>query len=131
MTSPRPKLHWQINAPLATHWRKATCAEIDCPNYLHGWRVRVENCNPQQLHALRTCGRKFQELDLGPGEHWLVFEAGQRCLRASEHVTPNGRPELFVVQGGRTEPRRYDRADQWTDDCATHTTKIVDKIKEG
>jgi hypothetical protein len=28
-------------APLATHFRAATCEDVDCGNYLHGWKTVV------------------------------------------------------------------------------------------
>ena len=29
---------YQMAQPLKTHWRPASCEEVDCPNYLSGWR---------------------------------------------------------------------------------------------
>lgn len=124
------RLHWQVASPLATHWRKASCAEVRCIDFEHGWRIRVDALSEKDLHAMRVSGRHWTVLDAGPGETWWVFEAGQPCFRASTHRAPVGRPELYVVRD-RGEVKRYDRSDQWADDCATHTTKIVDKIMEG
>src|SRR5258708_32124636 len=33
---------YQIAAPLATHWRKATCEEYGCEQYQHGWQTTVD-----------------------------------------------------------------------------------------
>lgn len=122
--------HWTIASPRATHWRDATCAEIGCLDYQHGWRVRVDALAEEDLHAMRVSGRRYTVLDVAAGETWWVFEPGQSCFRASTHQVPVGRPELYLV-GDRGSVRTYDRSDQWVDDCATETDKIVDKIKEG
>lgn len=125
-----------VAAPNQQHWtitndlRPATCPEVGCLDHHHGWRVRVDALSERDLHAMRVSGRRYRVLDVAEGETWWVFEAGQPCFRASRHQVPVGRPELYLV-GDRGSVRRYDRADQWVDDCATHTEKIVDRIKEG
>lgn len=132
--------HWTIASPLATHWRPATCAEIGCIPYHTGWRIRMDTLPAGDQHAVKTSGRHYSETivdedpDTGekynPPAVWFVFEAGQPCFKASAHRLPVGRPELYLV-GDRGSVHRYDRDDQWTDDCAEETTRIVDRIKEG
>lgn len=117
--------HWTVTPDM----RRATCQEFQCDDYLYGWRVRVEKLNAHQLHEVRNSGRRFRELDIAEDEHWLMFEAGQTCFRAAAHQLPLGR-ELYLV-GKHGDVRQYDRGDQWSSDAADHTTKIVDKIKEG
>jgi hypothetical protein len=127
-----------IAQPLATHWRKASCEEISCPDYLHGWKVRVEGLPANLLHAARTSGRRYRELPVAEGETWLVFEAGQACFRASEHRTRIGRPPLFVVRDGdtrgnprRTKARLHQRAESWRDDFAEHQQTLADAQRRG
>jgi hypothetical protein len=139
VTTPDRRLHWQISSPLATHWRPATCAEVRCQDFEHGWRINAIALSAKQEADIRAAGLHWTvNLDFVPGETWWFFDAGQPCFRAhrggpltdKHHRLPVGRPELFVVRdGGQVRP--YDRADQWADDCATHTMKIVEKIKEG
>lgn len=125
-----------VHTPNQRRWtvsndmRRATCAEVDCLDYLHGWRIRIDALKPEDLHAMRMSGRHFTELDVAEDEHWWVFEAGQQCFRAPTHQVPVGRPELFLV-GDRGSVRTYDRGDQFAEDCAEHTNKIVAKIQEG
>lgn len=33
---------YQVTAPVSTHWRPATCAEVDCAAWRHGWRTVVD-----------------------------------------------------------------------------------------
>lgn len=118
---------YELAAPVATHWRKATCAEIDCPRYLNGWRVHVEQIGPELEHAAKTSGRRYQELRVAEGQTYLVFEAGQPCFQMSEHRKRIEKPELYVVRDGdwrgnprRTEARQHARPELWVEDFAEH-----------
>lgn len=125
-------------APLSTHWRPATCAEVACPHYTGGWQVRVEGLPLDLLHAAKTSGRRYQEKRVGEGETWLVFEPGQDCFKASEHRARVSRPELYVVRDGDhrgnprgTQARVHDKPEHWLEDFAGHQQAIADAIKEG
>ncbi|MHB9857611.1 hypothetical protein [Streptomyces sp. YIM S03343] len=129
---------YRIVAPVATHFRPASCVEVDCPNFLNGWKVRTDTLDAQMVHAATHAGRKFQWLHVSEMENWLVFEAGQPCFQASEHRTRLDRPELYVVQGGDhrgnprgTQARRHVSADDWRDDFAEHQSKLSDEQKKG
>lgn len=129
---------YSITAPLATHFRPATCEEVGCPDHAKGWRVRVEGLSPEFLHAAKTSGRKYAELPVAAGETWLVFEAGQSCFRASLHRAPVGRPELFIVRDGDqrgnprgTKARLHQRPELWQEDFAEHQQGLADAIQEG
>jgi hypothetical protein len=126
---------FQIASPIETHWRPATCEESDCEQYANGWRVRVEGLSPEDLHAIRTSGRQFRQVDVAEGETWLVFEPGQRCFKAATHKVPLGRPELYVVRDGdwRGNPTRqsfqHSSAESWVDQFATHQDKLAEAIE--
>lgn len=127
---------YQVAQPLATHFRAATCAEVECPNWLNGWRVRVEGLAPQLLHAATHSGRRHTRVDVAEGESWLVFEAGQPCFAASTHRTLVGRPQRFFERGGdwrgnpRAERRELNPAD-WQDSFANHQDRIATVIERG
>lgn len=130
---------YAISSPLATHWRPATCAEIGCADYLHGWRTRVEGLPPKLLHAVRhESGRKFTEARVAEGETWLVFEAGQECFQKTKHFLPVGRPEFYIVRDGDrrgnprgTKARLHQRPEHWQEDFAEHQQGLADAIQEG
>lgn len=128
---------FQIIAPVHTHRRKATCAEIDCPEYLNGWRVRVEGLPPETLHTAKTAGRKFTELHVAEGETWLVFEAGQSCFRASTHTAPLDRQEIFLARDGdfRGNPtgnvRKHTRPEFWLEEMNENQGRLSDLHKQG
>jgi hypothetical protein len=128
---------FQVASPIETHWRPATCQEYGCEQYASGWRVRVEGLAPADLHAIRTSGRQFRQVDVAEGETWLVFEPGQACFKAPTHRVPLGRPELFIVRGGdhRGNPTGYSYqhsgAEPWLDQFATHQDKLAEVIERG
>jgi len=129
---------YAVVQPLRTHWRPATCAEVDCPHYLNGWRTRVENLTPDLLHAAKTSGRRYTVQQIAEGESYLVFQPGQPCFATARHRTQVGRPPLYVVRDGdwRGNPRgTKDRVhltpDNWLEDFAGHQQKIADEIEKG
>jgi hypothetical protein len=129
---------YAVVSPLATHWRPATCAETDCPHYLNGWGVRVENCTPDLLHAARTSGRRYREVHVSEHENWLAFEPGQPCFRAGQHRIQVGRPPLYLVRDGdhrgnprRTKTRQHLNPQTWVDDFAEHQQALADEIEKG
>lgn len=128
---------YQIAAPLKTHWRPATCAEVNCPQHEKGWQVRVENLTPEMLHAARTSGRKYIELHVAEGETWLVFEAGQACFRAAMHRTKLDRQEIYIARDGdwRGNPTgrvlKHTRPDHWCEDMNENNQRIIQIQQRG
>lgn len=128
---------YQIVAPLSTHWRPATCAEIDCPDYTKGWKLRVEGLSPEMLHAAKTSGRKYTELDVTESEHWLIFEAGQPCFRARTHRKLLGKQEIFIARDGdfRGNPtgnvRRHTKPEFWLEEFQENQENIARRIQQG
>ena len=129
---------FQVAAPAATHWRPASCEDVGCEQYRHGWRVRVEGLTERDLHTARNCGRTYRVEQIADGETWLVYPPGQPCFRASQHRLPTGRPELYVVRDGdwrgnprRTEARRHTRADHWVEEFGEHQERLADEIRKG
>lgn len=128
---------YAIRSPLTTHIRPATCAEVDCPNYRHGWRVHVEAIGPELAHTARTTGARFREVHVSEGHTYLEFEAGQICFGASRHRVEVGRPQLFVVRDGdrRGNPsgavRQHTKPEFWVEDFAEHQQKLADRYNQG
>jgi hypothetical protein len=129
---------YSIKAPLSTHFRQATCEEVQCPNFLHGWRIHKEALSPALLHTATTTGRKYKEVQVAEGQTYLVYEAGQSCFQLLNHRTRVERPELFIVRDGDhrgnprgTGQRLHQNAEDWAEDLHEHTDKILDALKEG
>lgn len=125
-----------IKAPVSTHFRAASCAEMDCPNYLGGWRVHVEALTPDLVHAARNSGRKYVEQHVAEGHTYLVFEAGQPCFRASQHRTRIDRPELYVVRNGDHrqsfgETRQHSTPEHWVEEFAENQDRLIGAKQRG
>jgi len=130
---------YAVRQPLATHWRKATCEEINCPAFLNGWVTRVPWGSPEADYIIAgRHRRRFKETTgIDSAEREFMFAPGQPCWRASEHQAPLGRPPLFIVRGGdyRGNPagdrRVHVRAEDWRDDLGEHLIMIKDRQARG
>lgn len=131
---------YQVVAPAATHFRPATCAEVDCPHYLHGWHSPIDErteLGQRQAHYIRNqSGRRYTEdRHQVPGLTLFTFEAGQTCFQ--QHQMRLDRPEIFLVRDGdwRGNPtgqtRRHAGPDDWVDDFANHQQKLADQLEKG
>ena len=80
---------FQIDQPLETHFRRATCQEVECKAYAFGWKMGFDLTDPDKVAAARAIrdksGRTFtvELVDaLGPNPKViLTFAAGQRCFQ--------------------------------------------------
>lgn len=130
---------YQMVAPRPTHFREATCMEIDCPNLEYGWKTVIDettDLGQMQGHYIRKeSGKKFVESRDALGMTVFTFEAGQKCFQP--HQVRLDKPEIFLVRGGdwrgnpRGEIRRHVRPEDWVEDFAEHQGKIIDAIEKG
>jgi hypothetical protein len=128
---------YQILAPKQTHTREASCHEVECDGYKHGWKTIVPDTSPQALYIRTRSGRAFDTALRPGGLVEFTFYPGQTCFRASEHRISLEREPFYRVLGGdhRGNPRGtapvQRRASEWVDDFATHQQKIADAIEKG
>jgi hypothetical protein len=138
---------YAVVAPLSTHFRAGTCAETNCPHYLNGWGVRLENLTPDLREAVKSATFEHQGKQvkyrytvqtLEDGHVYLTFSAGQPCFRASQHRVRLEEPPLYIVRDGdhrgnprRTRARQHLNPAHWVEDFATHQQAIADEIKKG
>lgn len=137
---------YAVAAPLATHFRPASCAEANCKAHRSGWLTAVDETTglgQGQAHYIRAeAGRRYTEQpgedDAGNPTGLTVFEfpPGQRCF--GRHQVPMDRPEIYTVRGGdwRGDPaggRAYLHHDysDWLDDFGTHQQNVADTIERG
>lgn len=130
---PHLRQTFRIAQPPATHTRKATCTEVDCPEQEHGWRMLIdESTQIGQVRAhyiRRESGRRCTEDRTPEGLTEFTFPAGQRCF--AEHRVNLERPALFVVVGGdhrgnpRKEGTRHSGPDAWMDHLHTHLDTLT------
>lgn len=128
-----------IVAPKATHYRPATCAEVDCPNHLNGWQTVVDESTElgqAQGHYIRNeAGRRYTEVREA-ALTTFTFEAGQLCFR--EHEARLDRPEIYLVRDGDwrgnprgTDPRIHKDPQGWIDDFGEHQERLADRLGRG
>lgn len=128
---------YESRSPLATHFRTATCEEVDCGARQHGWVTHLDESIPKQAkgaHWIRTESRmKFTESRMGQLVSF-TFEAGQTCFR--KHEVPVDRPAFYLVRQGDLHVRgavlrRHTSGESWMDDLHTTTDRIVTAIERG
>lgn len=133
-------LTWAIAAPPATHWRPATCAEVDCAAHRDGWSTTVDAGTLAGVEAVdwirHQSGRRFRAERLPGSLVRFTFEAGQKCFGWRKHMAPVGRPEVFLRIPGHHSRYTGDRfvhtrPEHWRDEFGEHQLKLADAIKRG
>jgi len=113
---------FRASAPPATHFRPATCAEVDCTHYLGGWHTILPTGAHTTLEWIRhESGLQFtesQEDDLVT----FTFAPGQSCFRRNQHRISLERPSIFTVNSGLGFSRR--EPDQWVDEMGEQLHKL-------
>lgn len=136
---------YSVTAPLATHWRKATCAEVDCPHFLNGWTTTVDTSTDlgrRQAAYIEGAdhGRRWAREAFASNAGPLVeytFPPGQRCFRSDAHRLPLERDPIYSVRLGDwrlTGPAVTARAMQpadWLDDFANHQIGLAERRERG
>lgn len=126
-----------LSAPRATHFRKATCQEVECKAYAHGWVTTVDTSTTlgaQQANYIRLhSGRSFRVNTLGEMVAF-TFAPGQQCF--AMHKVSLEREPIMVVRGGDWRAnlgliRRHTRPVDWVDDFAENQQSIVDAQQRG
>lgn len=98
-----------ISAPKETHWREATCAEVQCQAAERGWKMIIDlttELGAQQGRYIKHhSGRRYEVADQRDGLVTLIFPGGQECF--ATHKVRTDRPEKYLVKGGdfRGNPR--------------------------
>lgn len=123
-----------IRAPLATHFRIASCAEIECTAYREGWNYHKQTMSDIQLYTVTHSGRRWREMNIAPGFTYIIFEPGQRCFET--HRVSVGRPEFFFIGRGDSRVFQTNKATQYkpndfVDEWANHLDKIAKRIMRG
>lgn len=131
---------FSIRTPLATHTRQATCAEVGCAAYEHGWVTIVDETEPNGAaiasYIRHQAHRAYREDHTTTGTRF-TFEPGQKCFAASEHRISLDRPEIFITRDGdwRGNPtgrtRRHARAEDWVEDFALNQINLAERMARG
>ena len=135
---------YALAAPISTHRRIATCAEVRCERQARGWRTLLDVSVPAHASAANWIrlhsGLSFTVEQDGDAVTF-TFPAGQQCFEGinRQHTVTLEREPLYFVRGGdwRTDWRtRRDTAIEmhvadWVDDFANHQQAIADAHSAG
>ena len=129
---------YSVRSPVSTHFRPATCAEVECPAYAYGWKTAVDvstDLGAQQANYIRMhSGRSFTVAQDG-NLVTFTFPFGQNCF--AEHRMRLDREAFYRVRngdwrgnplGGQTE---HVNAEDWIDDFANHQIKLAERAERG
>lgn len=129
---------YELRQPLATHYRRATCREVDCERYRLGFSLTFDLTNPEHVRAANLVrnksGRAFTVERINTSVT-LRFPAGQDCF--NRHHVPLERDPLMIVRGGdwRGNPRRerfaHTSAESFVDDWATSLDRLDTEKEKG
>lgn len=146
-----------LASPVDTHFRPATCQEVECAGYTKGWVSAFDGTDPEDVPKINWvrdfCDRQFTEHrgvrvpkldggtavaldDAGPLTVF-VFPPGQMCFEAADHRMTLEREPLYVVRDGdwRGNPtgrvREHANGDDFVDDFGEHQDKLADQAARG
>lgn len=134
---------YKASAPLGSHWRRATCEEYECDDFLYGFIFTCDISTElgQQQHYFLTHDKERSYSIQRPNESIVkfIYGPGNRCFapKCENHVIPIGRPPFYLIHGGdwRGNPRGdrlvHRRVEDWIDDWANHQDRIASTIRRG
>lgn len=128
---------YSVVAPLATHWRDATCEEAGCPHFEHGWKTVIDETTDlgraQGEYLRRRSGRRYSNVFTEGGLTTFIFEAGQRCFTA--HKVQLERDPLLLVRPGDWRgygpARVHQRPEDWIEDMSQTLDRIRSRQERG
>lgn len=129
--------------PLRTHFRRVTCADAQCADYLHGWTAVIDTATElgqrQYDYLTRDRTRQFHMERSGTSLVSFTYPPGQEAFDGPlhDHYQPIGYdPVMLVCEGDwrgnpRGTPPRIMRPEDWVDDFATHQDMIATAVRKG
>lgn len=132
---------FEVDAPLATHWRAATCEEVECAAWMQGWTTDVPSDHPDEIRMLKAYEKEIRSGGITAtttpeGLMRYSFPAGTPCFRRIYHRLPLERDAIFTVRSGDHRGTdgvicQYNNGAEWVDAFANHQSKISDLVNRG
>lgn len=129
-------------APLATHHRRATCAEVDCEKLARGFKIVSDPTTPEgqrQRHLITNVYRKTHPcrgmVRRPDGLVEYHFAPGVGCF--DNHYRSLFRePHTLIRLGDWRTPRRMRvnramPAGEWLDRFGTHQQQLAERVSRG
>lgn len=123
---------YQLSAPIQTHRRRASCAEVECPKRERGFKAVCDTstvAGQKNARWIEKSGKAFTRSAAGPVVTY-TFPVGQDCF--DRHTVSLEREPAYIVRGGdhRGNPRaiatfRHRNGDDWVADFAEHQDRII------
>jgi hypothetical protein len=129
-----------MSMPIKTHWRPATCEEVDCQAYRSGWVTTVDlstDLGKKQYELItHDRERRYSMQRVSVTLVKFTYGPGFPCFARSEHRVPLERPARFIVahgdwRGYLERPRVHQRAEDWVEDFSTHQDRLATAIQKG
>lgn len=133
---------YQWSSPISTHWRKATCEEVNCAPHRYGWVTTVDlstDLGQRQYEFITHDPRRrpsMQRVSLTVVK--FVYGPGFPCFNDNTHRQPLERPARLLVAEGdfRGNPRRipvrvHSRAEDWIEDFSEHQDRLATATRKG
>jgi hypothetical protein len=123
---------FQLDQPLHTHFRRATCQEVECQAYAYGWKMGFDLSDPDKRSAARRIrdhsGRTYTHVIVG-NTITFTFAAGQQCF--AKHRVPLEREPLMIVRRGdwRGNPTGERMQHKSPDSFLDHWESDLDQLK--
>lgn len=132
---------FEVDAPLETHWRRATCEEVECAAYTQGWssdvppdsdgEIRIKQIYDNEIRRGKVTTTKTPE-----GFIRYHFPAGTECFRRIWHRLPLEREATFTLRSGDYRGtdgiiRTFKDGPEWVDAFATHQDNIAQLVDRG
>ena len=107
--------HWKATRPRETHWREASCREVECGQYLNGWQTVLPANDTANIGYIKRSGMGFKEEVEGQLVRF-IFGPGQECFkgRAGGHRIPIERDPILLRDSQVMEPMEW--LDRMNDD---------------
>lgn len=133
---------FSMDAPFASHWRRATCEEYECEDFLHGFVMTIDlttELGRKQFHHLTKVDkdRRYHMQRVAQWTVKLIYGPGNPCFKRGDHRVPLDRPPFYLVSEGdwRGNPRggryRHRRPEDWIDQFANHQDQIATTLQRG
>jgi len=127
---------YSLTMPKDTHWRKATCEEVECQPWRNGWKTIVPTASPQADYIrAKQHGRHFTEAPADGGMAEFTFPPGQPCFRSGEHRLQLQRPPIASLRGGdwraATTPVKVVNLQEWVNRFGENQVALKDRVERG
>lgn len=129
---------FRIKQPLRTHFRRATCVEVDCERYRHGFKIHTDprtQVGQRQAFLIRESGTRHTAVKMPDGMVDYLFAPGTMCFE--RHYRSLFREPLTAITRGdwrtprdRRQPRIMP-AGEWLSRFEEHQGAIAAMVARG